>query len=201
MTVQNYIPNQSHFTIPIHFQLISCNNLSSNWFHVAICLCSWLIPSCHLPLAGLFLAIPHLERYISDDAEGCQSFRLSVQPSDGHMAFHSLQRTRCNSPHHTCSLPLCSNCYKGVLANKGNQKKISPGIYITGCGKDKEKNRHKQFICKGYADVVVGQYTWKITVKLFGLLCLLPASVPIVGSDRHWGKVALAWQEPKSDHI
>lgn len=87
MTIQNYIPNQSHFTIPIHFQLISCNNLSSNWLHVAICLCSWLIPSCHLPLAGLFLAIPHLERYINDDAEGCQSFRLSVQPPDGHIAF------------------------------------------------------------------------------------------------------------------
>lgn len=141
MTVQNYIPNQSHFTIPIHFQLISCNNLSSNWSHVAICLCSWLIPSCHLPLAGLFLALPHLERYINDDAEGCQSFRLPSPTPWWTPGFHSLQTPRHSPPHHTCSLPLSSNCYTEVFANKKNKRRLSPGIYTTGCGKYRERER------------------------------------------------------------
>lgn len=111
-----------------------------------------------------------------------------VQPPDGHLAL-----TACRDPSPSHPLPLCCcNCYKGVFANKGNQRKISPGIYTTACGKYHGKKRvTSSLFAKGFADEVVGHYPWQITLKQLSpsvcslLLCPLSAAAGNQGRLLH----------------
>ena len=142
MTVQTYIPNQSHFTIPIHFQLISCNIFSCNHSHIAICLCSWLIPSCHLPRSAFF-SYTRLERYINDDAQGCQSFRLSSPSLWLTPSFHSMQRLKDSflttpPPLTHAAFPFAVSVTKDCLQTKGTKDGLVQGTTQHDMGNTRE---------------------------------------------------------------